>query len=210
MKKMLIWGGVMLAMVFGTLTPAVAGTLQEDYKAVEAKRRALEKKRMDYENRQEAVSAEMQQVTKELNDCIYETRMKALEKRKHKIYESWRTIWESRLKEAEMARRSAEEVRRSLTRLWRDLSDVRKKFEDMRREIEQKHTYKGPGTAYEREFRAYMKRMEENYFDRIENELFAGYDEYLNGARGYLKLLSNSLQMCRENDLGVPGEATSR
>lgn len=207
MKETLIRISLALMMLFGTLTLAAAGTLQEDYKATEAKRRALEKKRMDYENRQQSVSSEMQKITKDLNDCIYETRMKALEKRKTKIYESWRTIWESRLKEAEIARRNAEEVRRSLTHLWRDLSDVRKKFETLRQEIEKKHTYKGPGAAYEKEFRSYMESMEKNYFDRIESELFTGYEEYLNGARGYLKLLANSLQMCQENDLGVPGDA---
>ncbi len=209
MKKTVMCVAISLGMLFGPLPVSVAGSLQEDYQVVVKKRRDLEKKRMDYERRLEAVSAEMRQVTKELNDCIYKTRMRALEKRKHKIYESWRNIWESRLKEAEMARRSAEEVRRSLKQLWRDLSDTRKRFEERRQKIENQHTYKGPGTPYEREFRAYMADMETAYFDRIEKELFAGYDEYLKGARGYVKLLTNSLQMCRENDLGLPQDESS-
>lgn len=207
MKKMGIQGVVVLGVVLAIVSVSVAGTLQEDYQKVVAKRQALEQERRDYEQRQQALSSELQQVTKDLNDCIYETRMRALKKRKHKIYESWRTIWESRLKEAEVARRSAEEVRRSLTQLWRDLSKVREKFEALRQEIENRHTYKGPGTPYEEEFRSYMESMENNYFDRVENELFAGYDEYLNGARGYLRLLANSLKMCRENDLGVPPDS---
>ena len=210
MKKTLIWGVMALIAAFATASVSTAGSLQEDYRAVVEKRKALEKQREDYERRQEALSAELQQVTESLNECIYKTRMEALKKRKHKIYESWRTIWESRLKEAEMARRSAEEVRRSLTQLWRDLSEVRQKYESMRQDIESRHTFKGPGTAYEREFRSYMAELEKNYFDRIENELFAGYEEYLNGAKGYLNLLSTSLKTCRENDLGVPGGALSQ
>lgn len=206
MKQMWVRGIMTLGIFLAAAAVSGAGTLQEDYREVVEKRQTLEKERAEYERRQQALSSDLQQITKDLNHCIYETRMRALEKRKHKIYESWRTIWESRLKEAEIARRSAEEVRRSLTQLWRELSEVRGKFEALRQEIENRHTRKGPGTPYEEEFRGYMASLESNYFDRIENELFAGYDEYLNGARGYLRLLSNSLEMCRENDLGVPAD----
>lgn len=210
MKKM--WIGAMFGAFFLLITTPVsfAGTLQEDYKAVVEKRRDLEKKRIDYEKRQDNISVEMNQITKDLNECIYETRKKALKKRKHKIYESWRMIWESRLKEAEMARRSMEEARRSMVQLWREIGEVRKQFENRRQDIENRHTYKGPGTAYEKEFRAYMEEMEQQYFKRIENELFDGYEEYLRGARGYLNLLTNSLDMCRKNELGVPEDAVSQ
>ncbi len=186
---------------------ALAGTLQSDYAALEARRKALESQRRGYEKQLQKQAEAINQVADDLNDCVYETRMKALKMKKHKIYETWRGIWESRLKEAEVARKTSEEERRELIQTWRELDKVRQALEEKRAEIEESHTVKGPGSAYEKAFREYMAELEDQYFQRLENELFEGYRTYLDGAEGYLMFMKGSLSICESNEMGLPTRA---
>ncbi len=199
------WVGWVLLLAIGfVLNTADAASLQEDYKGLEAKRRDLEAQRREYEKRLDTLTEELNAVADNLNDCVYQSRLKTLNLRKSQIYQNWRMIWESRLKEAEIARRSTEEVRRDLIQLWRDLEKVREDFEKRRQEIERSHTAKGPGSEYEKAFREYMAEMREQYFKRIREDLFTGYDEYLNGAEGYRMFLKSSLDLCQKNEFGIP------
>ncbi len=188
------------------LPPVHAATLQEEYRALENRREKLEKQRRDYEERLKLLTEHLDDVAENLNDCVYKTRLETLKLKEQRIYQNWRLIWESRLKEAEVARKTTEEERRKLIQLWRELGEVRRKFEQRRMEIERTHTHKGPGSAYEQEFRQYMENMRTAYLDRIKNQLFQGYEDYLNGAEGYLMFLKGSLELCLSNKMGTPEE----
>ena len=199
--------GCMALCLMMLATLASAGTLQSDYADLEARRKALEDQRRVYEKQLQNQAEAVNRVADDLNNCVYETRMEALQMKQHKVYQTWRRIWESRLKEAEVVRKSSEEERRDLIQTWRELDEVRQALEAKRVEIERSHTRKGPGSPYETAFRKYMTELENQYFKRLENELFEGYRTYLDGAKGYLMFMKGSLSICENNEMGLPTTA---
>lgn len=181
-----------------------AQDLKKDYRAIEKRREDIERKRAEYEQRLEELTDQLNKVAGELNNCIYNTRMKTLNARQRKIYESWRIIWESRLNEAEFAREAVETERRELRVLWQELGAERLKYENHRVDIERNYENRVRDQEYENQFRAYMADISKNYLDRIENELFIGYEDYLTQADGYLVFLTNSLDLCNNYEIRLP------
>lgn len=200
MKTMCKWGALSLVLGFCMVAGAVAGELIADNRALEKKRSELEQQRAEYEKKLKALTDTLEKTASQLNDCVYQTRLKTLKSKHQQFYENWRKIWESRLREAEIARKSAEEERRRIIKLWRELGKVREQLEARRQAIEKQFEGNRQDPEYESQFRQYMNQMRTEYFQKIEKQLFSGYESYLEGAKGYLRFLKNSLDLCRSDE----------
>ncbi len=188
--------GVLLVAGLGMTGNSQAGTLQEDYKSMEARRRGLEKIRGGYEERLDGLTHHLETVLADLNACIDETVSRTRAKTSSTMGGNLQVLWEMRLEEAELVRRASEDDRRRLQKLWKELGEVRRQFEEIREEIERTYR-KNRGKAYEEAFREYMRELEKQYFLRIENDLFSAYEGYLSAVEGYTEFLENSLMLCR-------------
>lgn len=166
----------------GVPIPAVAGELAADYEAVISERRGLERRRADYESAVAKLARRQRAISTELLKCI------------GKHYEPG--VWEPRLDDLERGADRLETLRETLARLRVDLNRVRDRMEARRRTIEETHRRKGPGSAYESEFRRYMADLRTDYLDRIESELFAGYEDYVSGVREYIGTLTTMMDNC--------------
>jgi len=162
--------------------PVSAGTLEEDHTALELKRKALEKTRMDYEVRLRTLSAKRYGLSLDLNKCVADKNIPS---------------WEDRLEEAKTEGDRLERERADLVKLRIELDRVRNDNETRRAAIESKYRGKPRGEPYETELRQYMENLQTDYFDRIEKELFYGYQEYLASVENFLQFLEKFIEECR-------------
>lgn len=193
MRKKLIGCLAGLLTIFFWL-PANAGTLQEDHAALELKRKALEKTRREYEVRLRTLSAQRYSLSLDLNKCVADKNIPS---------------WEDRLGQAKTKGDQLEKERADLVNLRIDLDRVRNDHETRRAAIESKYRGKPRGESYEAELRQYMEKLESDYFDRIEKELFYGYKEYLSGVDGFLLFMGDFINECRARPKGESSKAGS-
>ncbi|MCP4104332.1 MAG: hypothetical protein GY749_02170 [Desulfobacteraceae bacterium] len=176
-----------ICLVIGTfflfVQSPIAGELQEEYKKLEIKRKTLEKQRKQYEARVKALSLQRQRLTSNLFQCISKDRKG--------------DRWESKLNQAESTREKLETERLKIVNLRVDINKVRGEFENTRAMIESTYKIKTPGSEYETEFRRYMNGLDDQYFSRLEKELFKNYENYLSKIESYLIFLKNSIKLCK-------------
>lgn len=172
------------AITFFMSVQVFAGDLQDDYRKLEVKRKKLEKHRSQYEARLKALSLKRQRLTSRLSKCI------SL---------NWKgDQWEAKLKQAEITREKLEAERLNIVKLRTHINKVRGEFENTRARIEETYKIKTPGSEYETEFRQYMSGLDDQYFTRLENELFRDYEAYLSGIVNYLMFLKDSIELCKK------------
>jgi len=169
-----------------TIQTPFAGTLSEDYQELVKQRVELENKRKDYEARIAALSSQKKSLTIVFYQCISQ---------KDKDY------WEKKLTEANEANTSLEKERLGLADVRKGISEIRSNKEKQRVEIENMHTYKGPGTQYEPDFRLYMDALKNEYYNMLEQELFPGYDSYIKNLNEYISFLKKTVGKCMKRDL---------
>ncbi len=158
-----------------------AETLGKDYEASVLRQKELVKERRDYEVKLRRLSAKRHSLNLALNQCFSK---------------NFNKVWESRIKDAMEIRDKLEDERNALVKLRVDLDDIRSKLESSRMKIELKYRNKSRGDEYETEFRQYMSELEINYFLRLENGLFAGYETYLTGVGKYHNFLQGLVDEC--------------
>jgi len=105
-------------------------------------------------------------------------------------------FWTGKLKESQDKSDVLEKKRVEINRLRQALDSVRKETEARRVEIERRHRQKVPGSDYEIEFRAYMKSLNDDYFHKIENDLFTGYADLKSGIEALNEFLNFSILQC--------------
>jgi DNA repair exonuclease SbcCD ATPase subunit len=191
-----LWGGVhnaerkkimksllnaVMAVLFLLTGWAHAGTLQEDYQAMEARRQELENKRNGYEDQLKTLTSQQKSLTLIFYQCISQKD---------------RDYWEAKLSEAQKTIEEMEAERLQIKEIRKRIDGIRQEMEKRRLEIENSHTNKGPGTPYETEFRVYMGNLEENYFKALENELFTAYIGILDRMEAYNLFLKESVSHC--------------
>ncbi len=181
MKKMVQILAVSVIFLSFPVSPGVSGTLRDDYKELEGKRRTIEKSRGDYETKLRELSSKRHKINLQLYQCVSK---------------NWKDKWEAKLKEAKALSEKLETERLALVNLRIQLDKTRNNLEKSRADIEERHKH-GRGKQYEAEFREYMENLNEQYFKRVETELFEGYRQYLEDVDRYLSFLENSLEMCR-------------
>ena len=162
-----------------------AASLQEDYRAFEARRQSLEETRRGYETRLATLASQVKSLNIVFFQCVSP---------KEPDY------WEGKIAEVKRIRDDLETERKVLSTLRKQVNEVGRRLEQRRQEIEETHTRKGPGTPYEADFRRYMADLSEEYFQPMENRLFAGYDAYLSGVDYYIEYLKESVGPCLKRD----------
>ncbi len=180
---------ILWLMGLGPAASARAGDLAADYEELISERKGLERRRADYESAVAKLARRQRKISTELLKCI------------GRHYEPG--VWEPRLDDLEDGAARLESIREALARLRVDLNRVRDEMEERRRAIETSHRRKGPGSAYEAEFRQYMTDLRTEYLDRIETELFAGYDGYVTGVREYIGMLTTMMDNCESRRGGA-------
>lgn len=175
---------IFLKVVTFILLPSLiyAGTLNQDNKAVEKKRQTLEEQRSSYENRLKKLSVRRQAMDKSLAQCFS----------KH-----WKSDWKPVIAASKTKNDDLKAQRLQLDQNRIELSQVRQELENHRVRIEENFKNKARGANYETQFRNYLKDFEVKYFQRIEAELFVGYQDYIIKFEKYLKFLENSTKECR-------------
>ncbi len=181
MKYSLRLGIALFILISGFASFAFAGPLQDEYKVLEQKRVELEQKRKNYETRLNSLIHKKKSITMVFYQCI---------SKKDKAY------WEENLTMAQKKLDNMENERATLVTLRKKLNKIRKKLENERVDIEARHTFKGPGSPYETEFRKYMKKLESEYFALLEKELFPGYNSYLTKLENYISFLKKTIKPC--------------
>ncbi len=181
MKYSLNLGIALFVLIFGFASFVFAGFLQDEYKVLEQKRSEFEKQRKNYETRLNSLIHKKKSITMVFYQCI---------SKKDKAY------WEKKLAKAQEKLDDMENDRSSLVNLRKKLNKIRKNLENERLDIEARHTFKGPGTPYETEFREYMKKLESEYFSPLEKELFPGYNSYLSKLEDYILFLKQTIKPC--------------
>jgi len=158
-----------------------AASLQEDYRAFEIQRQSLEETRRAYETRLTALASQVKSLNIVFFQCVSP---------KEPDY------WEGKIAEVKQIRDDLETERKVLSTLRKQINKEARRLERRRQEIEKTHTRKGPGTPYEADFRKYMAELSEEYFQPLEDRLFAGYDAYLSGVDYYIEFLKQSVTPC--------------
>ena len=174
---------IMLAVWWVTaVSSCYAASLREDYRQMVVERQVLEKERRQHEAASRKLSAKRRKLHSELMQCISATWVPELE-------DSFRVVHNMR--------NELEEDRTALIRLREQLDIVRKEMEEIRAAIEAKYRKKSRSANYENEFRQYMAVLKEQYFKRMEIELFTGYREYLVKVEQYLQIIGTCIHECR-------------
>ncbi len=177
--------GIVIIAVFGILAIlapfAEGGTLREDYRDFVVRRQDLEKERSRYQARINTLKSEQRKLTLDLYKCVVK---------------SGRAEWAQKLDDAQARSDRLEEMRKNLNALRIELGEIRETLENERAAIERRHKRKGPGTEYEKEFRDYMRKLEEQYFQSISVKLFAGYEEYISVISSHTSALMKDIEAC--------------
>jgi DNA repair exonuclease SbcCD ATPase subunit len=177
------WGAA--ALLISLLAGAAwGGSLRDDYRSVVVTRQQLEKQRSQYEVRIKEIKAEQRKLTLALYKCV--TRQSDPD-------------WSARLRAAQDRDRELEAERSRLGDLRVSLDSARAALETRRAAIEEKYRGKPKGADYEADFRAYMDALRADYFDRIESDLFSGYEAYINGIEAHVAEIEAAAAECRES-----------
>ena len=78
------------------------------------------------------------------------------------------------------------------------MDEERRDLDNRRARLESTYTNRNPGSPYEVQFREYMQQLTSPYFSRLRNELFKGFDEYDNGAEGYMQFFNQISDVCEK------------
>ncbi len=179
---------VLLSLFIYNILPGivVAGALAEDYNEQILQRQELENRRRDYENRLTALASQNKNLTMVFYQCI---------SRKEK------DLWEARLDKSAKAKEQMETHRLAIAEIRKRLGDIRQQLEQKRLDIESAYTDKGPGSEYETAFRAYMKELDETYFQALSGELFREYDVYFSEMEAHIAFLKECVGQCMKRKL---------
>jgi chromosome segregation ATPase len=176
-----LWGVVIL---LALISPAVAGSLRDDYRAFVMRRQSLEKTRSEYTVKIKALARQQRKLTFSLYKCVTSRRGDR---------------WADLLERVQTRSDRLEAERLRINELRKAIDEVRRSLEQRRVQIEKSHRRKGEGTPYETAFRQYMADLEATYFQRIETDLFTGYRSYISHLDDHLSFLKASLSNCRES-----------
>ncbi len=167
--------------VFPTQGNTSESTLRDDYKRLEGKRKRIEKERKTYETELRRLSSKRYGLSLAVNKCVAQNN---------------EVGWDSYLEEAKTKKEKSERQRLDLVELRKKLDLARSEFESIRSSIEKKYRGGRRGEPYEIEFRKYMEDLDTQYLDRVDPELFAGYESYLAGVGGYIVFLERFRNEC--------------
>ena len=152
-----------------------------DYAQFEKKRNRLEDEWEEYEKRMNILEENRRSVEQRYAECTSV---------------QWRIIWKKTMENAEKARRDLEDVNDELDRFRGTLNEKNVELDKERLAIKKSHKIKGP--VYEEEIRIWMKKFDSQYFSNLENILFRGYEEYMNGIRKYISFVEGAMTKCHE------------
>jgi uncharacterized protein (DUF3084 family) len=159
-------------------------SLQEEYSLLEDRLRSLEKQQSQYFTEFKELEAQNKNLQLGFVKCTNQG--------------VWRVLFESRRVSAEEERKKLETERKSLFEFRGQIEKKRRELNALRREIERTHLEKGPNSPYEIAFRTYMDQMQTDYLDRVEYELFYGYDQYKIGIQAYHEIVKSAIDMCEK------------
>lgn len=171
----------LLCVGFFLQTNVFAASLQDEYKEVESKREALEKRRQQYANQLKALNLRQHHLTLSLYKCISQKPNRS---------------WEQTLNEAQATSQDLEKKREDIVQLRVELEKIRQDLEKKRLDIEKQHKIKTDGTAYDSAFREYISTLTDQYFTRLENDLFKNYELFFSEIEKYIQFLEKSVQVC--------------
>jgi Skp family chaperone for outer membrane proteins len=175
---------VLLVCFFLPKTPERVGaaTLSSEYRALVRKNQKLEKKRADLEIEIRTLSKQKRRLSFQLFRCVAGKNS---------------DTWNKKLKSSQALSESLEKQRHELSGLRKKLENIRVELEKERFTIEKEHTFKGED--YEKAFRKYMENFENLYLKRLEDELLAGYQSYMNEIGSCLTTLLKMIGECKRS-----------
>ena len=159
---------------------SAAASLQADYSLLVNKRLSLENQRVRYEEQNKIL---------EKNRRLVEQTYAACTSKK------WRITWQKYMERAEEAREELENDNKKLVKFNIDLKKENNELERERSTIEESYIIKND--KYEREIRNWMRKVDTEYFSRLELELFRGYEEYMNGIEKYISFVRGATTRCQ-------------
>ncbi|MFA6240438.1 MAG: hypothetical protein WC655_05895 [Candidatus Hydrogenedentales bacterium] len=172
----------LLALVFSSIAEA---TVYDDYSLAVEKRKALETKRGELESQVQALNSARTKLEKDFRECADPT---------------WRSYFKPRIQEAEKLRSNLETQRGKLEGMRKELRNIRVALEERRIEMENKWQGRARGSDYETELSLYLEKLKATYFEPMEEDLFEGYREYIEGVTRYLEYVAESLRVCTSED----------
>lgn len=169
------------------LAPVASASLADDYRELVRKRQSLETQREAYEASLIQLSRQKKNLTTVFFQCISRQPQ---------------SDWEEKIERAKAFNEEIESMRQAMNEKREHIYRMGAEMEALRQKIEAEHTNKGPGTAYETEFRDYMEALDQTYFNALSEELFGGYEAFLERIKANIAFLKECVGQCMARKSG--------